>query len=366
MTPPRVLNTYRDHPSKLLLAACEAGLVDYLTPPESNLSTQQITKWMLDNLPGAAAVLIGPLNVPQFGSTELDIAGPQFKAVSTFSVGYDHIDVSECKERGVKVGNTPNVGDDAVANLTMLLLLMVMRRASEHVELVRAGQWPMYQSNIACNPLFLNGQSVRNRTIGFFGMGRIAQKVVERILPMGPGKILYKTSRPCPFTIDAFPRLHIVSGTLYPAVDIQNEPDLLTLAEQSDVLICLTALVPATRHSINQEVLSHMKRHAILINVSRGPVVDTEALMDALRSGQIFGAGLDVLEGEPNIVAGHPLLDESVRHRVVLLPHCGSAEVDTRIEMADLHVRNILLALDIPLSLCGFEGSIGDNRTAYL
>ncbi|KAH7102718.1 hypothetical protein BKA62DRAFT_698586 [Auriculariales sp. MPI-PUGE-AT-0066] len=366
MSPPRVINSFFRHPSKLLHAAHIAGLIEHVIPPTPNMSSAEGAAWFAAELPGASAAVVWPLQIPRFGARELDIAGPQFRAVATYSVGHEHIDVEECRRRAVKVSTTPHISDDAVANMTLLLLLMVMRRATEHLDLVRAGGWPSYQTNIASNPLFLTGQSVRGRTVGFYGMGRIAQKVVERLLPMGPDRILYTVSQPRSFSAQTFPRLHALVKTAYPDVRVQNEPDLLRLAEECDILICLTALVPATRHSIGKQVFSRMKRHGILVNVSRGAVVDTEALVGALQSDQIFGAALDVLEGEPNIAMDHSLLDESLRNRVVVFPHSSSAEEETRIEMAEVNARSILLALDISLEACGDTISPYGNLPAYL
>ena len=130
------------------------------------------------------------------------------------------------------------------------------------------------------------------------------------MLALGPRRILYSTSTARPFTANAFPRLHRVTSAVYESVEVANEHNLLRLAEESDVLICLCALTPTTFHAINKDVLSRMKKHAIVVNMARGPVVDTAALVDALQTGQILGAALDVVEGEPSgsLVSTHIIL----------------------------------------------------------
>lgn len=183
---------------------------------------------------------------------------------------------------------------------------------------------------------------------------------------MAPARILYKTSSPKPFTPSTFPRLHTLVSSVYPATEVRNEPDLEALAAESDFLVCLTSLNPETFHSINANVLGRMKKHAILINMSRGGVVDTPALVEALKNHHVSCAALDVLEGEPSIPADHPLLDESLRYKVLITPHTASAEVQTRTAMAELTARNVLAALEIDFDFLVHAAGLDDRSTYFL
>ncbi|KZV97456.1 hypothetical protein EXIGLDRAFT_730672 [Exidia glandulosa HHB12029] len=362
---PRIVNIFHSFPSAVLRAAHNAGHIEHICLPSPELSVSERREWLKSQLPGASAAIIW-VNVGRFGKEHLDVAGETLKVVATYSVGYDHIDVDELKRRGVAVAHTPYKSDDAVANATLLLLLMALRRSAEHLDVVRHGKWLQFYNDTSSNPLALAGGSVQDCTVGFYGFGRIAQKVAERILPLGPRRILYKASSPRSFTADTFPRLHHVVSTIYPGVTVSNEPDLQTLAAESDVLVCLTSLVPETHHSVNEQVLSKMKKHAVLVNVSRGPVVDTQALLQALKKEQISCVALDVLEGEPDIAADHPVLDDSLRHKVVIMPHSGSAEAASRTEMADLTARNVLKALNIDIRPEWYdEQPVPTDRSTY-
>ncbi|EJD49045.1 hypothetical protein AURDEDRAFT_135947 [Auricularia subglabra TFB-10046 SS5] len=366
MPPPRVVCIYRDLPSAILRGAHDAGLIDLVSLPESASATGETRRaWFLSQLPGAHAIIVWS-DAGRIGKEQIDIAGGSLRVVATFSVGYELIDVEECKRRGVAVAHTPFKSDDAVANGTLLLMLTAMRRLIEHVDLVRNGEWLRAYNNTSETPLSYCGGSVQHRTVGFYGFGRIAQKVVERLLPMAPARILYKTSSPKEFAPSTFPRLHALVSAVYPTTEVCNEPDLETLAAESDFLVCLTSLNPETHHSINAKILAKMKKHAILINMSRGGVVDTPAVVDALKNDGLSSVALDVLEGEPRIPADHPLLDESLRYKVLITPHTASAEVQTRTAMAELTARNVLAALGIDLNFPVPGGSLDDRSTYFL
>ncbi|KZV84971.1 hypothetical protein EXIGLDRAFT_776017 [Exidia glandulosa HHB12029] len=364
MSRPRIIILFQTFPSTILRAAHEAGLVEivYLSAAHSD-SAQARRDWFMSQLPGASAAVLWN-DIGKFGKEHLDAAGPSFKVLATYSVGYDHVDVAECQRRGVAVAHTPNKNDDSVANCTLMLLLMAMRRAMEHITLVRQGGWGGLHQASSADPLTLTGLSVRRKTVGLYGFGPIAQKVVERILPMSPRRILYKASQPRPFTHNHFPRLHHLVSNFYSETVVRNEPDLVALAAESDVLICLTSLTPETYHSIDADLLSRMKPSAVLVNMARGPVVDTPALIDALHKDGIFCAAVDVLEGEPDIRPDHPLLDESLAHKVIVFPHSASGEADARWDMGELTARNVLFALgiDVPEGL----DVEGDTGTRYL
>lgn len=172
----------------------------------------------------------------------------------------------------------------------------------------------------------------------------VAQSVAALLPVFGPSRILYTTSTPKPFNIqaDAFARLRERGFPHHGPIKVENKTDLLQLATESDVVVVLTSLNASTEHLIGQQFLSQMKNTAVLVNTSRGPVVDTTALARTLEHGRIWAAGLDVLEGEPNVGMDHVLLQPGCRDRVLLLPHIGSATLEARQAMADLTARHVL------------------------
>ncbi|XP_062516313.1 glyoxylate reductase/hydroxypyruvate reductase-like [Corticium candelabrum] len=246
----------------------------------------------------------------------LDRAGKQLKVVSTMSVGYDHVDVQACKERGVVVGNTPGVLTDATADLTVALLLATSRRLLEGVEAVKDGSWGPWQ------PLWMCGSGLRGSTVGIVGLGRIGQAVAERIRPFGVSTILYtgRTAKQEAKKLGAqFVTFH-------------------ELLAKSDFVLACCALTEKTRETFNANAFHLMKPSAVFVNTSRGGVVNQDHLYDALSNGQIRAAGLDVTTPEP-LPTDHPLL--SLKN-CVILPHIGSAEMQTREEMAMLAARNLI------------------------
>lgn len=322
----------RKIPSILLENAEKKGSVRIIRRSEDGPAPKQ---WIFDNIKEVDAIIVTLTEpLPQ----ELIEAGKKLQVVSTMSVGTDHIDTATIKSRSIKLGSTPDVLDDAVAELTLMLTLASMRNVSYASRIVQQGQWSQHP----WSPLAFCGPSLRGKTIGFVGFGNIAQTVASLLLMFQPGRILYTTSKPKPFDIQSpdFRRLKekISSNS---SIEIRNEPNLQQIAKESDVVIILTSLNPSTKHLIDEEFLSNMKKSAYLINTARGPIVDTTALAKALESGQIAGAGLDVLEGEPNISSDHPLLQESCRDRVLILPHIGSATTEARQAMADLCVKHV-------------------------
>uniref|UniRef100_A0A7G3ADH2 Glyoxylate reductase/hydroxypyruvate reductase n=1 Tax=Lutzomyia longipalpis TaxID=7200 RepID=A0A7G3ADH2_LUTLO len=250
----------------------------------------------------------------------LDQAGPNLKVVSTISVGYDHIDVAECKKRGIRVGYTPDVLTDATAELTMALLLATGRRLLEANKEVYNGGWQAWE------PAWMCGPGIKGSTVGLVGFGRIAQEVAQRLVPFKPSNILY----------------HSRTNHPYEAEKVGAERvSLDELLMRSDYVIVLCALTAETHHIIDAEALAKMRPTAILINTSRGGCVDQDALFDALQSGQIRAAGLDVTTPEP-LPLNSPLL---TLRNIVLLPHIGSADITTRQEMSRVTACNILAGL---------------------
>lgn len=225
------------------------------------------------------------------------------RIIATFSVGYDHIDIQAAQTRGLIVTNTPDVLTDATADLTMLLILAASRRASEGERLLRAGAWTGW------TPTQLMGSGLQGRRLGILGMGRIGRAVAARARVFGLAVHYHSRTR-----LDATEE----AGVIHHAT-----PDSLFAA--SDILSLHCPLTAETRRLIDARALALLPEGAILINTARGPIVDDEAVIEALRNGRLFGAGLDVFTNEPNL---HP--DYLSLANAVLLPHLGSATVETR------------------------------------
>lgn len=278
------------------------------------------------------------------------------------SVGYDHVDLPTVKDRSIRLAYTPKVLNGAVSDLTLLLILSVTRQVSLATRIVREGQW----SQTPWSPLAFSGPSLQGKTIGFLGFGSIAQTTALALQHFGPSRIIYKSSSARPFDINDSYFSELKQGAWdeqnslrkkigKTTTAVENIDDINELAAQSDILIVLASLNEKTKHIINKEVLSKMKKSSFVINVARGPLVDTHALADALAKDQIAGAGLDVLEGEPNVPADHPLLsDPKVKDKVFMMPHVGSANYETRMEMSEITEKSVLGGL-----------GLGDGKIVY-
>ena len=263
----------------------------------------------------------------------LEAAGPQLKVIASFSVGTDHVDRLALKKRNIRLGYTPTCLTDAVADLTIMLILMAQRRGGEAIAKVVQGEWPQ----MPWHPLLMTGPQIRNCTVGFLGFGRIAQATLLRLLPFGIKRVVYLTSQPGkPAKEDHF---DLISNSRIP---IEPAHSVDQLAEESDVVIVGCALTPSTKHLVSTNFFNKMKRLAVIVNIARGPIIDTTALVEALDKEAIFGAGLDVIENEPNIEANHPILKQP---RCVLVPHIGSSTIKTREQMATESVKNLLAGL---------------------
>jgi len=248
----------------------------------------------------------------------MDAAGEGLKVVANMAVGYDNVDLEAAKERGVVVTNTPEVLNETTADTTFMLLLAAARRLGEGERLVRAGEWE------AWGPKMLLGPDVWGKKLGIVGFGRIGQAVARRAKGFGI-EILY-TGRAR--KEEAEEEL----GARYLELD--------ELLRESDFVSIHTPLTAETQHLIGASELEKMKPEAVLVNTSRGPLVDEVALADALESGRVFAAGLDVYEEEPEV---HPKLLEL--ENVVLAPHIGSASIETRDKMAALAAENLRAVL---------------------
>lgn len=263
----------------------------------------------------------------------LQAAGDQLKVIASFSVGTDHVERAALKKRNIRLGYTPTCLTDAVADLTVMLILMAQRRGGESMAKVIKGEWPQ----MPWHPLLMTGPQIRGCTVGFLGFGRIAQASLQRLLPFGIKRAIYLTSKPGqPVKEDHF---NLVKTSNIPIEPAQSAGQL---ASESDIVIVGCALTPDTKHLVSTDFFKKMKKFAVIINIARGPVIDTNALVKALDEEQIFGAGLDVIENEPNIQADHPILKQP---RCVLVPHIGSATIETREQMATESVKNLLAGL---------------------
>jgi glyoxylate reductase len=244
---------------------------------------------------------------------------PGLRVISNFAVGYDNIDVPAASERGVLVCNTPDVLTNATADHTWALLLAAARRIPESMTYVRDGKWKTW------GPLLLLGREVSGATIGIVGLGRIGKEVAKRARGFEMRVLAFD-----PFEDAAFARE--LEVTYVPLEQLLAESDFVTLH---------VALTADTRHLIAAAELGRMKPTAILVNASRGPVVDTDALIDALRNDSILGAALDVTDPEP-LPPDHPLVNMT---NCIVVPHTASATVQTRDRMAELAARNLLAGL---------------------
>jgi glyoxylate reductase len=252
-------------------------------------------------------------------------AAPELKIVANVAVGYDNVDVAYARRRGVIVTNTPDVLTNAVAEYTWGLILAIARRVAEGDRLIRRGGWKGFSFD------FMLGTELHGKQLGILGMGRIGRAVAARAPGFGMTVVYHRG------TLQARDASRLKPRTTVEARQVSFDELLVT----SDVISIHTPLTPGTRHLVDQRALARMKRSAFLINTSRGPVVDEEALAWGLRERLIAGAALDVFEREPEVHANLLDLDN-----VVLAPHLGSATRETRTAMADLAVSNVLAVLD--------------------
>ena len=280
-----------------------------LPPPRDELLSRA------PRLDGLLSLLTDPVDA------ELMDAAPDLRAISNYAVGVDNVDVEAATARGIPVGNTPGVLTESTADLALALMLGIARRLAEGEAFVRAGEWATWE------PGLMLGRDLHGATVGVVGYGRIGTAVGRRL--EGFGCEVLTTSR---------------SGGV----------PLEELLERSDFVTLHCPLTPETRGLIGTEALRRMKPTAYLVNTARGPVVDTDALAAALRTGEIAGAALDVTDPEP-LPGDHPLLDAP---NLLVVPHVASATVATRGKMADMAVDNLLAGLagePMPNSVNGAE-----------
>jgi len=253
----------------------------------------------------------------EIDATVMDVA--DLRVISQYAVGVDNIDLEAATERGIPVGHTPGVLTDATADLAFTLLMTAARRIPEGIEKVRSDAWQTWE------PMGLLGAQVWGATLGIIGLGRIGTAVARRARGFHM-RVLYHDPQRKTELEEELGLVHV---------------SLEDLLEEVDFVSVHTPLVPDTHHLIDEAALRRMKPEAILINAARGEIVDTEALVQALREGWIASAALDVTDPEP-IPAGHPLLDLS---NCIVVPHIGSATVRARERMAEMAAENLLAGL---------------------
>ena len=241
----------------------------------------------------------------------------RLKIIATFSVGYDHVDIKSAKEKNIIITNTPNVLNDAVAEITLLLMLATCRKAYEGISLVKSGKWKDVKVDFVN---FVMGQSLTGKTLGIIGMGRIGRIVAKRAKGFGMKIIYYNRNKLSDELEDGAKYYESVNSMM---------PDC-------DFVSIHTPATKETKNILNNAAIELLPKHAIVINTSRGSTVDDEALIKALQNNKIYAAGLDVFINEPNVDERYLKLDNCF-----LLPHIGSSNYETRDAMAMMAVDNI-------------------------
>jgi lactate dehydrogenase-like 2-hydroxyacid dehydrogenase len=244
---------------------------------------------------------------------------PHVKVIANLAVGYDNIDLEAANKRNITICHTPDVLTESTADLAFALLMASARRIVEASDWIKEGNWTGW------GPLLLAGADVHHKTLGIVGMGSIGTALAKRAAGFDMKVLYHNRSRK--------PEAEAQLGVTYAAFE-----DLLT---QSDFIVCLTPLTPETKDMFNEKAFDLMKNSAYFINVSRGQTVDEDALYEAVTTGKIAGAGLDVFRQEP-VSPSHPL---TTLRNVTVLPHIGSASVETRKTMMRLCAENIALVL---------------------
>ena len=310
MSKPKVFVTRRilESGMKLIQDFCNADIwPDELPPSRQAILTQ------IGGMDGLLCLL-----TDQIDAGIMDAAGPELKVISSFSVGIDNVDVAAASARGIPVGNTPGVLTDATADMAFALLLAAGRRIVEGAQGVRMGRWKTW------GPAFMLGADLAGATLGIVGFGRIGRAVARRAGGFGMRIIFSDPSQVTP----------------EPGVNAA-QVDLDTLLREADFISLHVPLADETRGLINADTLGRMKATAVLVNTSRGPVVDQQALYEALFSKRIFAAGLDVTVPEP-LPVDHPLL---TLENCLIVPHIASASWRTRERMSLMAAENLIAGL---------------------
>jgi len=287
---------------------CDAKTWDGPLPPPRDVLEENVV-----NIEGLLSLLTDKID-----AALMDKA-PKLKVISNYAVGFDNVDIPAATKRGIIVGNTPGVLTETTADLAFALMMAAGRRIVEGDKEVRAGKWKTW------GPMTLLGQDIHGATLGIIGLGRIGASVARRAKGFGM-KIIY-------YDIIRNENVEKELGIKY--------TDLNSLLSQSDFITIHTNLTKETHHLISSKQFDLMKRTGILVNTSRGPIVDNMALYEALRSKKIAYAGLDVTEPEP-LPADHPLL---TLDNVIVVPHIASASVASRTKMGLMAADNLIAGL---------------------
>ena len=309
---PRVFVSRRipDEGLALIVAQTEADVWPDELPPERHELLRRV-----EGVDGLLTLLTDRID-----DELLDRAGPQLKVVSNYAVGFDNIDVPACSRRGIAVGNTAGVLTETTADFAFALLMAAARRIPEGYDYVRQDRWKTW------GPMLLLGPDIHHATLGVLGFGRIGREVAKRARGFDM-QLLYSDVEP------ASPEDEQRLGARRASMD--------EVLAQSDFVTLHVNLTPETHHLMNRERLHKMKPSAILVNASRGPVVDSEALYEALKNGVIAGAALDVTEPEP-LPGHHHLL---TLPNCLVVPHIASASFATRGKMASIAAENLLAGM---------------------
>jgi glyoxylate reductase len=309
MSKPRVFvaRAIPDAGLTMIIDACEADVWSEDLPPSREI--------LLERINGKVGIL--SLVTDKIDAEVMDSAGDQLKIISNYAVGFDNIDVQEATKRGILVGNTPGILTETTADLCFALLLAAARRIGEGIDYIRENRWETFK------PMELLGKDVHNSTLGIIGMGRIGVEVARRAKG---------------FTMDVIYYDYRGRGELGEAVNANMCSTIDELFQRADFISLHVPLTVETRHLIDAVAFANMKHTAILINASRGPVVDSDALYDALKSKKIAYAALDVTEPEP-IPFNHKLLSLP---NCLIVPHVGSATIETRSKMAVMAAENLI------------------------
>ena len=294
---------------ELVQDLCEAEVWPDELPPSQEQLIQHVV-----GVDGLLCLLTDRIDVEV-----MNAAGPQLRIISNHAVGVDNVDVAAATARGIPVGNTPDILTDATADMAFALLLAAGRRVVEGAQLVKAGGWKTW------GPGFMLGADLSGATLGIVGFGRIGRAVARRANGFSM-RILFTDPSP------ALPEPGVTAAQV----------DFDTLLKESDFISLHTPLTEETRSLINAGTLKQMKPTAVLINTSRGPVVDQEALFAALQTHQIFAAGLDVTVPEP-LPMDHPLLR---LENCIIVPHIASASWRTRQNMSTMAAENLIAGLN--------------------
>ncbi|MCX6736776.1 MAG: D-glycerate dehydrogenase [Candidatus Parcubacteria bacterium] len=286
---------------------------------------------LLKNVVGVDAIL--SVLTEKINKEVIDAAGANLKIIANFAMGYDNIDVKEAQSRNIYVTNTPGTLTETVAEHAMALILSLAHRIVEADQFTRDGKYKGW------GPMLLLGEDLNNKTLGLIGFGAIGQRLAEMAIKGFNMKVIYYDVKPNP----EFEKN--IGGQFV---------SLEELLKNSDFVSLHVPLNPQTKHLIGIKELSLMKKTAYLINTARGPVIDENALLNALYTNDIAGAGLDVFEYEPAIVETRFDLREFLKlDNVVLTPHTASASIETRSKMSTMAANNIVATLkgETPLNL---------------